>query len=113
VTVRRLGAGTAWYLATRPDAQGLRAVLDAVYAAAGLVPDRSGPAGLDVVDRHGAGGERFRFLLNNAAEDAPVTTAGGVELLAGERVPAGRHVVPAGAVHVLHLDADAPGSRLS
>jgi beta-galactosidase len=103
LTRRSLGSGTAWYLATRPDETGLAAVLSAVYAAAGLVPDRSSPPDLDVVERRGAGG-RFQFLVNNSGVDAAVST-GGVELLTGTPVPADRpHVVPAGAVHVIRRD---------
>ena len=93
LTRRRLGSGTAWYLATRPDAAGLRDVLDAVYAAAGLVPDRVSPPDLDVVERLGAGGERYQFLVNNSGADAVVVTD-GVELLSGDRVVGGRHARP-------------------
>jgi beta-galactosidase len=101
LTRRELGQGTAWYLATRLADGDLAAVLDLVYAAAGLTATRDLPPGLDVVDRW-SGRTRYRFLVNNGAHAAQVPTGPGHELLTdGPVPPAGVLDVPAGAVRVV------------
>ena len=99
LTCRTIGAGTAWYLATRPDPAGLTVVLDAVYAAAGIVAGRTLAADLDIVERRTAG-DRFQFLVNNSVQDVVVATS-GVELLTGAAVPDAGQEVPAGTVRVV------------
>jgi len=102
LTRRVVGGGTAWYLATRPDPAGLTAVLDAVYAAAGITPNRDLPVDLDLVERRTAS-DRFQFLVNNSAQDVVVGTS-GVELLTGTAVPPAGQEVPAGSVRVVQRE---------
>jgi len=99
LTRRTIGAGTAWYLGTRPDSAGLTAVLDAVYKGAGIVPGRALPVDLDIVERR-TGPDRFQFLVNNSGQDVLVATS-GVELITGTVVPDAGQEVPAGAVRVV------------
>ncbi|MEV4597132.1 beta-galactosidase [Amycolatopsis sp. NPDC049253] len=73
VTRNDFGDGVAWYLATRPDAAAMRALLDRITAEAGVspvLPDL--PEGVQAVVRHGAGGQ-YLFLLNHGAEAVTVT----------------------------------------
>jgi beta-galactosidase len=98
LTRRAVGAGSAWYLATRPDSAGLRQVLDLVGADAGVQPRRDLPDDFDVVDRTD-GSTRFRFLVNGSGLDVTVDGM-GEELVTGRRTD-GRVTVPAGAVRVL------------
>jgi len=73
VTRHRFGAGTAWYLATRPDPQTMLGLLDAVCAQAGVepplrdLPDRVQARVRDTVD-----GTAVHMLLNHAAAPATV-----------------------------------------
>jgi len=99
LTRRIIGGGTAWYLATRPTPAGLMTVVDAVYAAAGIVPDRALPADLEVVERSSAT-DRFQFLVNHSEQDTVVATS-GVELVTGTSVPGAGQNVPAGTVRVV------------
>ncbi|WIX77817.1 beta-galactosidase [Amycolatopsis carbonis] len=73
VTRNTFGDGVAWYLATRPDAATLRALLDRITAEAGVSPVLPGlPEGVQAVVRHGAEGQ-YLFLLNHGAEAVTVT----------------------------------------
>jgi beta-galactosidase len=106
-TVRRRGAGSAWYLATRADSDGLRAVLDAVYGRAGIRPERDLPDHLDVVERR-AGDIRYRFLINNGEVDAELSCGerAARELLTGTDLPPGAALtVAAGAVRIVRTAA--------
>ncbi|MDT0444840.1 beta-galactosidase [Streptomyces johnsoniae] len=102
VTRHHIGSGTAWYVSARLGQDGLRAVLAAATADAGLAPREDLPRDVEVVRRSGAGGD-FLFALNHTADEATVTPpAPGTELLTGARVT-GPLAVPAGAVRVVHL----------
>jgi beta-galactosidase len=97
LTRHRLGAGTAWYLATRPDRAGLAAVLDRVAGAAGLAAPPV-PAGVEVV-RRGTGSASWLFLINHRTE--PVEVPGrGRDLLCGVTYD-GTVPLPPGGVAVL------------
>lgn len=97
VTRRDLGAGTAWYLSTRPDADSLRAVLDPVLDAA-HVPRPALPADLEAVRRN-CDGTDYLFLINHGS--APVTVpASGTDLLTTSP-DRGSVQVPAGGVTVV------------
>jgi beta-galactosidase len=98
VTRHAVGAGEAWYVATRLDRDGLREVLAPVLGAAGVVPPSGLPAGVEVVERR-AGDRAYLFLINHGDTDARVA-ASGHDLLTGTD-HAGETVVPAGAVRVL------------
>lgn len=103
VTRHRLGEGTAWYVSTRLDQEGLDALLGRAAADARLAPRTGLPRDVEVVRRSGATGS-YLFAVNHTAADAkvPLDTS-GTELLTGERA-AGRLAVPAGAVRVVRLD---------
>ncbi|WP_030339758.1 beta-galactosidase [Streptomyces sp. NRRL S-1022] len=103
VTRHRLGRGTAWYVSTRLDAQGLDAVLGWAADDAGVAPRAGLPRDVEVVRRRGESGT-YLFVINHTAGDTKVPLdAPGTELLTGERA-AGRLAVPAGAVRVVRLD---------
>ncbi|OYP19460.1 MULTISPECIES: beta-galactosidase [unclassified Streptomyces] len=103
VTRHRQGRGTAWYVSTRLDAQGLDALVGWAADDAGLAPRAGLPRDVEVVRRRGESGT-YLFVINHTAGDTkvPLDTP-GTELLTGERA-AGRLAVPAGAVRVVRLD---------
>ncbi|MCR2816997.1 beta-galactosidase [Microbacterium jiangjiandongii] len=83
VTRHAHGAGTGWYVSTRPDAAGLAAIMGAVYADAGLAPAQL-PAGVEVIRRHG---EHHDFVVAiNHGPDAASIAADGVDLLTGDEI---------------------------
>ncbi|MFB7760445.1 beta-galactosidase [Streptomyces xiamenensis] len=103
VTRHELGEGSAWYLSTRLDADGLDTVLAAAGLDAGIAAREDLPRDVEVVRREGAAG-RYVFVINHTAADAEVPVGGaGRELFGGRRVE-GDLSVPAGTVRVLHLD---------
>lgn len=66
------GEGSVWYLATRLDDTGMRTVIDAAAADAGVLPVLPQlPAGVEAVRRTSADGVTTTFLLNHRTE--PVT----------------------------------------
>ncbi|MEU6666892.1 beta-galactosidase [Streptomyces sp. NPDC046727] len=103
VTRHRLGRGTAWYVSTRLDAQGLDTLIGWAAEDAGLAPRADLPRDVEVVRRSGESGT-YLFVINHTTGDTkvPLDTP-GTELLTGERA-AGRLAVPAGAVRVVRLD---------
>ena len=83
VTRHAHGAGTGWYVSTRPDAAGLAVIMGAVYADAGLAPAQL-PAGVEVIRRHG---EHHDFVVAiNHGPDAASIAADGVDLLTGDEI---------------------------
>ncbi|MDI6942988.1 beta-galactosidase [Microbacterium sp. JZ70] len=100
ITRHRHGAGTGWYISTRLDAEGLRAVLTDVYADAGVVAS-STPDGLEVVRRR-ADDRTFLFAINHRDDDVTIDAVGR-ELLTGATA-SGSLVVPAGGVAVIETD---------
>ncbi len=101
-TRRRVGDGTATYLAVRADDETHGALLADVLALAGIEPIADAEPGLEVVRRVGESG-RFLFAINHA--DAPrAVRASGVDLLTGQRHD-GTVSVPAGAVVVIEESA--------
>ena len=97
VTRRRLGPGTAWYVATRPDQAGLAKLVRQVCDEAGVERGSSG-SGLEVVTRV-AGDTSYVFAINHSDRDGDLAVT-GTELLTG-RPAEGRVIVPAGAVRVI------------
>ncbi|MFT4157647.1 MAG: beta-galactosidase, partial [Microbacterium sp.] len=93
------GAGTGWYVATRLDSTGMKALFCEVYADAGL--EASGlPEGLEVITRR-AGDTRYLTAVNHRA-DAVALPARGVDLLSG--APAdGSFTIAAGGVAVIRV----------
>ncbi len=96
VTRHDVGAGSAWYVATRLDADGLRAVLGPVLAAAEIASRAEGVEAVEAVERV-LDDRRYLFLINHGDADAPVA-ATGHDLLTGTDYDG---IVPAGGVRVL------------
>lgn len=91
------GNGVGWYISTRLDAEGLRAVMTDVYRDAALT--RSGlPAGAEVITRRGSDSD-FIVAINHGAETISLS-ATGLELLT-ERPVEGTLDVEAGGVAVI------------
>lgn len=78
ITRNRHGAGTGWYISTRPDAEGLAAVMTEVYADAGVAPAGL-PAGVEVVRRTSADAD-FLVAINHSAVTVSLSVS-GVDLL--------------------------------
>ncbi len=106
VTRKRHGAGTGWYVSTRPDAAGLAAIMAEVYADAGVAP-LDAPAGLEIVRRTGDADD-YVIAINHAATDAELALE-GVDLVTG-RVARGTLEVSAGDVAVIRTPRTAHGS---
>lgn len=101
VTRNSVGAGVGWYVATRPDASTLGALLGRMCAEAGVAAGRVTPVGVEAVVRRGPDAD-FLFLIDHAGDGAEVEVAeGATELLGGERVVGGSVRVPAGGVAVV------------
>ena len=98
MTRSRRGAGTATYLATRPDFDGLLALVDQLVALADITPVAEFEEGLEIVRRVGDNGS-FLFAINHTG--APRTLrAVGTDLLT-DVTHAETVVVSPGAVVVL------------
>ncbi len=105
ITRHRLGAGTAWYVSTRLDVEGLVPVLTAVYDDARITPPLP-PAGVEVVTRHG---DEADFVVAINHTDAAVRLPlAGHDLITGADVP-GDLDLPAGAVAVVQVARPADG----
>jgi len=102
VTRRRVGAGAAWYVATRLSNTAWATLLNRLTAEAGVQPAAVVPAGIEAVRR--ACDERsWLFLINHTEADHEVTVD-GTDLVDGvERT--GTWTLPAGAVSVLRQPA--------
>jgi len=106
LTRHDFGAGTAWYLATRPDPAGLARILDLVVGAAGLPAAPSAPPGVEIVRRRSAAAS-WLFLINHSG--APVIVpARGRDLLSGQ-VHESTVPLPPGGVAVLREPAGPVG----
>lgn len=97
ITRNRHGAGTGWYVGTRLDAAGMKALLHEVYTDAGITASGF-PEGLEVVARRG-GDAVYRIAVNHGT-DAVALPAAGVELLSGAAVD-GTFTIAAGGVAVI------------
>ncbi|MCA4135087.1 beta-galactosidase [Arthrobacter sp. M4] len=100
VTRRPVGTGSAWYLATLLDAEGIDALVGRLLNEAGVVASAEASAGVELVRRSHADGRRFLFAINHGSRDATVKVD-GEDLLGGGRFGG---VVPAGAVAVVAED---------
>jgi beta-galactosidase len=100
VTRRATGAGSAWYLATLPDADGVDALTARLLEEAKVTSAAEASAAVELVRRRSADGRSFLFAINHSREDVAVKSD-GVELLGGQRFTG---VVPAGAVAVIAED---------
>lgn len=98
LTRRAVGAGAAWYLATRLDAAGTAALADRLTRDAGVRRQAVPLPGVELVRRG-----RYLFVLNRG--DTPVTVAAsGTELLAGGTVAGTVSVAPGSAAVVREED---------
>ncbi|MFJ1974755.1 beta-galactosidase [Streptomyces sp. NPDC087903] len=101
VTRHAHGTGTAWYVATLPDAGTLAALLDRVCAEAGVASVRVTPEGVEAVLRRGEEAD-YLFLVDHRGAGAEVPVAAdAVELLTGEPLKGGTVTVPPGGVVVV------------
>ncbi len=100
LTRRTVGSGSAWYLATLPDADGLDSLTARLVEEAGVTAATEVSSGVELVRRRAADGHSFLFAINHGQEDVTVKADGG-ELLSGARFTG---VVPAGAVAVIAED---------
>jgi beta-galactosidase len=98
VTRNRHGAGVAWYLATRLDAEATARLLAKACAEAGVVPPAGARPGVEVVRRAGDG-RSYLFVLNHGDEPAAVPAA-GVDLVTGRPVGGTLSLAPGGVAVV-------------
>lgn len=97
VTRRAVGTGSAWYIATVLDDEGVRALLRALCSEAGIAVTEVGDD-VDLVTRRSAT-EQYTFIINHRSEPVTVPVA-GLDLISGETV-SGSTPVPAGGVRVI------------
>ncbi|CAN5298301.1 beta-galactosidase [soil metagenome] len=98
VTRRTEGAGSATYVAVRPDADGIAALVADLIELSGVAPVVPGDAGIELTRRVGDSGS-FVFAINHTTADLAFE-ATGVDLLTSESVD-GRVILPAGGVRVI------------
>ncbi|WP_327640986.1 beta-galactosidase [Kribbella sp. NBC_00482] len=105
ITRHELGAGAAWYVATRLGVDELSVVLRKAYEDAAIEP-ADGPAEVEIIRRHG---ENADYLIAVNHGNRPVDLpAGGTDLLTGE---AGDSLkLEAGGARVVRVD-HSPGGR--
>ncbi len=108
VTRRQVGAGAAWYVATRLDAVGTDRLVERLVAETG-VEQHPGATPLVEVTRRVRDEASWLFVINHGDVEAEVP-AHGVDLVGG-RVVAGDLRVPAGGVAVVREHADAAARR--
>lgn len=105
ITVRRVGEGAAWYVATALDDESLRRLLTRVLSGANVgsvVPiDQAGE--LDVSRRRGPDGS-WLFVLNHGPDEITVDVAGH-DLVSDRPVAGGRLVVAGGGCAVVREEA--------
>ncbi|MDQ0677139.1 beta-galactosidase [Arthrobacter pascens] len=100
LTRRAVGDGSAWYLATFPDRDGVESVVDRLLAESGVAPVTDADAGVELTRRRAADGSSFLFAINHSRSSATVH-ASGVDLLTGGRFSG---TVDAGSVAVVAED---------
>ncbi|MBT2414359.1 beta-galactosidase [Streptomyces sp. ISL-12] len=103
VTRRAVGRGAAWYVAARPDEDGVRRLVRSLLDEAGVAPELPGlPAGVEAVRRHRPDGTRFLFLINHTGQDVEIPVRG--RDLIRDRELAGHLALPGGEVAVVRED---------
>lgn len=97
LTRRSTGSGSAWYLATFPDAEALDGIVGTLLAESGVGAPVVADAGVELTRRRGDDGSSFLFAINHGTTEAAVA-ATGQELISGVAFTG---VVAAGAVAVI------------
>ncbi|MET0302696.1 MAG: beta-galactosidase [Microbacteriaceae bacterium] len=109
ITRNSRGSGQAWYVSTRLDAAGMRTLMDAVYADAGLIASDL-PEGVEVVTRRGDDAD-YVVVVNHRDDEATVPLT-GTDLLSGAEA-SGSLRVAGGDVAVLRTARGAEGGGRS
>ncbi|VXC02017.1 Beta-galactosidase [Arthrobacter sp. 9AX] len=97
LTRRPVGAGSAWYLATFPDRDGIESVVDRLLEESGVAAAAAADPGVELTRRRSDDGRTFLFAINHTRSSATVQ-ASGAELLSGQAFDG---TVPAGGVVVI------------
>jgi beta-galactosidase len=100
LTRHAAGSGTAWYLATFPDHDGIEALVDRLLAESGVAPAAAADAGVELVRRRADSGGSYLFAINHTRSAAAVEAV-GVDLLTGSAFAG---TVEAGSVAVIAED---------
>jgi beta-galactosidase len=103
VTRNRFGEGLAYYVATHPDAHGIRHIMAMVCGEKGLAaPIGFLPEGLEVTTRVAPNGERQLYILNHSTtgHECVLPWPSALDLLSGEEF-IGSFSIPAKEVRVL------------
>jgi beta-galactosidase len=100
LTRHAAGSGTAWYLATFPDHDGIEALVDRLLAESGVAPAAAADAGVELVRRRADSGGSYLFAINHTRSAAAVEAV-GIDLLTGSAFAG---TVEAGSVAVITED---------
>lgn len=100
LTRREVGTGSAWYLATFPEPDGLEALVERLLAESGVSPVAASDDGVELTRRRNEDGKSFVFAINHSRTDASVSVS-GIDLISGTRFGG---TVAAGAVAVVAED---------
>lgn len=105
ITRNSWGEGTAWYLATLPNADAYRDLMARLVAEADLTPPASVVGDLSALElvRRRSTDQSYLFIVNHGAAEVTVE-ATGVDLVTSTAV-SGHVVVPAGAVRIIREES--------
>ncbi len=104
VTRHGHGEGVGWYISTRPDAEGLRAIMREVYADAGIAVPGT-PDGVETILRRGDAAD-YLVAINHGTDEVSLTTS-GTDLLTQAEIR-DTLVLPGGDVAVVRVAHTAP-----
>ena len=104
VTRHGHGEGVGWYISTRPDAEGLRAIMREVYADAGIAVPAT-PDGVETILRRGDAAD-YLVAINHGTDEVSLTTS-GTDLLTQAEIR-DTLVLPGGDVAVVRVAHTAP-----
>ncbi|ALV47019.1 beta-galactosidase [Arthrobacter alpinus] len=97
LTRNATGAGSAWYLATFPDAEALDGIVETLLEESGVAAPAVAASGVELTRRRAADGTGYLFAVNHGTSDAAVA-ASGRDLISGTPFAG---VLAAGAVAVI------------
>ncbi|WP_425353733.1 beta-galactosidase [Arthrobacter stackebrandtii] len=100
LTRNAAGSGSAWYLATFPEAGALDGILGRLLEESGVAAPVVAAPGVELTRRRAADGTGYLFAVNHGTSDASVA-ASGMELISGTQFTG---VLAAGAVAVIAED---------